>query len=67
MPGLEIEDEREQEARRIVAHSSHYDAVYECDVVIARDNRDDMWQIHNASQAGYDNEKWTKLPPLPES
>ena len=61
MPGLEIEDEREQEARKIVQIAAVPDTESTRSAVLALDNRGDVWVASNGDAT------WTKLPPLPES
>lgn len=59
------EDEREQEARKIVAHSSHFCPEYNESVVVVRENNDQIWIAWLDSTP--DKATWQKLPPLPES
>lgn len=56
------EDEREQEARRIVQICAIPDTEDAHESVIALDNRGEVWCIANCVDG-----TWTKLPPLPES
>jgi len=55
------EDEREQEARRIVQISAIADTEDTNSAVVALDNRGDVWVVGNGDVT------WRKLPPLPES
>ncbi len=57
----EPDDEREQEARKIVQISAVAETENAHSGVAALDNRGDVWAISNGDVT------WTKLPPLPES
>jgi len=55
------EDEREQEARKIVQISAIPDTKETESAVFALDSRGDVWATCNGDAT------WQKLPPLPES
>ncbi len=61
MPGLETEDEREQEERKIVQIAAVPDTESTRSAVFALDNRGDVWVASNGADS------WSNLPPLPES
>ena len=56
------DDEREQEARKIVDFKASTDS--SCLIVTALDNRGDLWTINSFHP---EDVHWEKLPPLPES
>ena len=55
------EDERDQEARKIVQIAAVPDTESTRSAVLALDNRGDVWVASNGDVT------WSKLPPLPES
>ena len=57
----EIDDERDQEARKIVQIAAVPDTESTRSAVLALDNRGDVWVASNGADG------WEKLPPLPES
>ncbi len=70
MPGLETEDEREQEARKIVQITVSQERPDVEGMLYGLDNHGDVWEFSTSQRAvtsAESSSQWQKLPPLPES
>jgi len=61
------EDEREQEARKIVQISTTDELEGVDSRLFGLDNRGDVWELSVSLLNVGGNPEWSKLPPLPES